>query len=483
MPGPTNLTASADGEREETPIAHKVHPLAWINTLYMAESLPFAAVVMVSALMYKSFRTEFPWLTDGKIAFYTAWLGLPWSLKPFWSPFLELYKSKKHLVVLTQAIGAGLFALLALTIKAPQVVQMTWGAFFILAFVSATHDIVADGIYMDSLTSKEQAKYVGFQSAFWTLGSVLAAGAFLKLAGALEKSLGIRPAWMAFMGALALFMVLLSGYHAKFLPSGKPGSSTARNAGEIFANFKKITLAFFLKKNIAWMIVFTLLYRFAEAQVSKIAPLFMRTDRAAGGLGLSTEDVALIYGTFATIAFVLGSVVGGAWTAKKGLKPALPYLVVAFNLPNALFTLLAFTQPTSFILITLSASVEKFALGFGQVALILYMMQQLAPGKFRMAHYGFATALMNLGVMVPGMISGTISDLVGYKFFFVYVLVAAAPSFLVALMVPFRQVTEDDPDEDPDRTTRKPAVLAPILLGIGLLLVVGTSTYLQFRGQ
>lgn len=460
----------------------KVHPLAWIPTLYVAESIPYAGVLLVSVLMYRSLRADgFPQLTDGRIAFYTAWLALPWSLKPFWSPLLELYKTKKHIVLITQIISGALFGLMALSVPAPFAVQASLAIFFILAFNSATHDIAADGVYLDTLPASEQSLYVGIQSASWTIGQVFAQGGLVWIAGRLEQSWGIRPAWSAVMGCLSVIMILIAGYHTKMLPRGKPAAASAKTAGEVLGQFKHIVQAFFLKENLAWMLAFVLLYRVSEAQVTKIAPLFLRADRVDGGLGLSTQNVGLIYGTVATIAFVLGSIAGGLFAKWRGLKKALPWLCVILNVPNVLFTVLAFTTPTNLWVIATFATIEKFALGFGMVALMLYMMQQLAPGKFKMAHYGFATALMNIGVMVPGMVSGTISDMIGYKWFFVYVVIAAIPSFLVAFLVPFREIREDDPEEDPARTTRKPSKMVPALFAVVILGLVGFSTYVQAK--
>jgi PAT family beta-lactamase induction signal transducer AmpG len=477
----TEVPRGANDAAPAPPAGHRVHPLSWITTLYAAESIPFAAVLMVSVFMYRDLRSEFPWLTDGKITLYTAWLALPWSLKPFWSPFLELYRTKKHIVVLTQILGGALFGCIALTLQAPAVVQMTLAAFFILAFNSATHDIAADGVYLDSLSTGEQAKYVGFQSAFWTMGQMLSQGGLVYVAGKIEERVGIRNGWMIVMAIFSVTLILLGLYHTRRLPRGNPAAVTAANRAEVFANFRKITQAFFLKRHIWWMIVFILLYRFSEAQISKVAPLFLRADRNVGGLGLTTADAGFVYGLIATGAFVLGSIAGGAFASKRGLKRGLLLLCVIFNVPNTLFTILAFTQPSNLAVITVSATVEKFTLGFGQVALILFMMQQVAPGKFKMAHYGFATALMNVGVMIPGMISGTVSDLIGYRWFFVYVLLAAIPSFLVAALVPFREIREDDPEEDPDRASRRPTMFAPAMLGAVILAAALLGTWWQLR--
>ncbi len=413
------------------------HPAAWVPTLYFSEGLPFVATSVVSVLMYKSLG-----LSDSQIAFFTTLVMWPWTLKPLWGPFLEMFKTKKYFVVGTQFIGGLAFGLLALSLPLEGFLQYSLIMFVIIAFNSATHDIAADGVYINALDNEQQAKYVGWQGAFYNLAKVLSQGALVYVAGKLELAIGITEAWMIVMGIIGAILLTLSIYHLKMLPSG--GAATrVENVKEAFSTFWTIVKNFFTKKYIYWGIAFIILFRTAEGQLTKIVPLFMRASRENGGLGLLTSDIGIAYGIFGAAAFILGSLAGGYFVAKRGLRKSLFTLAIIFNTPDVVYTYLAFTLPESFVIICAAISIEWFGYGFGFVGVILFMMQQIAPGKYKMAHYAFATAIMNFGFMLPSMISGFVSDYLGYKSFFVWVIIATIPSFLAAWLVPFK----DNPAE------------------------------------
>jgi PAT family beta-lactamase induction signal transducer AmpG len=417
----------------EQPGTRARNPLLWVPTLYAAESLPFNAVILVSVMMYKSFG-----LSDSTIAFWTAWLLLPWALKPFFGPFLETRKSKKGIVVITQMFAGACFGVMAFCLPLPFWFQASLSVFAIMAFNSATHDMAADGLYIDALDTVGQAKYVGVQSGFWNIGQVMAQGGLTILAGKLEVKYDIVPAWAIVWGAFGAIMLGFAAYHAVMAPRGRAPAALATGFSEILGSFRDVTTDFFLKKNIWWLIAFALLFRTAEGQIEKIAQLFMRAKLADGGLGLSTADVGLAYGTAGTIGMVAGSLAGGWFASKVGLKKSVVPLAIIMNVPNALFTFLATTQNAKLWVVIACASVEKFSLGMGFVAMTLVLMQQMAPGKYSTAHYGFATALMNVGMMVPSMTSGFVSDALGYKHFFVYILVMGLPSIIISVLVPIR---------------------------------------------
>jgi PAT family beta-lactamase induction signal transducer AmpG len=382
--------------------------------------------------MYKSLG-----LTDARIAFFTSLVTIPWALKPLWGPLLEMFKTKKYFVLATQFFGGISFGLLALSLHLSDYFAWTLIFFGIIAINSAVHDTAADGVYIIALTDKQQAQYVGWQGAFYNVGKVLSQGAFVYLAGRLEKTEGVIPAWTIVMGCFGILLISLSVYHWRFLPTG--GRSTeVRTLRETLSTFWDVVRSFFEKKYIAWAIVFLVLYRFAEGQAIKIVPLFMRASREQGGLGLSTEDIGVLYGFFPPLAFILGSVLSGYFTANRGLRKALIVLCAFFNIPFVVYTFLSIFQPTSFVTITTLVVFEYFGYGFGFVGLTLFMMQQIAPGKYKMAHYAFATSLMQLGFLLPAMISGVVSDYLGYKDFFVWVMIATIPSFLITWFVPFR---------------------------------------------
>lgn len=413
----------------------------WVPTLYTAEGLPFVIVNVVSVLMYKSMG-----LKDAEIAFFTSIITIPWALKPLWGPLLEMFKTKKYFVLLTQFLGGISFGLITLTLPLDSFFQWTLIFFGLVAINSAIHDTAADGIYVSVLSNSEQAKYVGWQGAFYNLGKVLSQGAFVYIAGVLENNIGVLHAWMIVMGAFGVILIGLSIYHYRFLPDS-PRTSNVKDVKEAAATFWDVVKTFFQKKYIFWGIVFLILYRFAEGQAIKIVPLFMRAARDAGGLGLSTEDIGVIYGVFPPIAFIVGSILAGYYTANRGLRKALIVLCAFFNVPFVVYTFLAILQPESFVTITSLVVFEYFGYGFGFVGLTLFMMQQIAPGKYKMAHYAFATALMNFGFMIPSMVSGFVSDFLGYKTFFIWVIIATIPSFLVSWFVPLKEVEPDEVSE------------------------------------
>ncbi len=412
-------------------------PAFWVPTLYFAEGLPFVVINVVSVLMYKSLG-----VSDAEIALFTTLVLLPWTLKPLWGPVLEMFKTKKYFVLITQFVSGIGFGLLALTLKLPSFFQYSLALLAIIAFNGATHDIAADGVYINALDRQGQAKYVGWQGAFYNVAKVLSQGAFVFLAGQLEHSVGVVHAWMIVMGLFGGIMVLLSIYHSRMLPTGG-AAGQVKTAKEAFGTFWDVVRTFFRKKYIGWGIAFIILYRFAEGQAMKIVPLFFKASRESGGLGLSMSQIGIVYGIFPPIAFIFGSILAGYFTAKHGLRKSLIVLCAFFNIPFAVYTILAFTTPTSLVAIGTATVFEYFGYGFGFIGLTLFMMQQIAPGKYKMAHYAFATGVMNLGLMIPSALSGFVSDFLGYKHFFVWVLISTIPSFLVTWLVPFRHVEEE----------------------------------------
>lgn len=298
---------------------------------------------------------------------------------------------------------------------------------------------MADGTYIGFLTNKEQAKYIGWQGAFYNLAKIISSGALVYFAGFLEKTKGVTRAWMIIMVIYALLFFVLAIYHYLILPKEdkQDRQKDEKTAGNVRKELLEVITSFFTKKNILWSVLFIILYRFAEGFAIKIAPLFFKAPRTSGGLGLSTSDIGLIYGTYGSAAFILGSVLAGYFISARGLKKSLIWLCCAFNIPFVVYALLAYYQPVDLFPVGIAVVVEYFGYGFGFVGLMLYMMQQIAPGKHKTAHYAFATGIMNLGVMIPGMFSGMISDWIGYKMFFIWVLFATIPAFLVTLWVPF----------------------------------------------
>ncbi len=407
-------------------------PTFWVPSAYFAMGLPFVTIAIASALMYKNMG-----ISDTQIAFWTSLIMIPWTIKFLWSPVLEMFKSKKYFVVVSQFITGITFALVALSLPLNNFFTYSIALLAIIAFSGATNDIATDGVYLSVLSPKLQAKYIGWQGASYNIAKLFATGGLVYVAGILEEQMGIVNAWVSVMLTISAIMVLLGLYHIRMLPKGENATSEVKSLKEGFNTLSDVIKTFFHKKYIYWYIGFIILYRFAEGFAIKIAPLFSLAEVSEGGLGLSTKEYGLIYGTFGTIAFVLGSILGGYYIANRGLKKVLLVLVACFNIPFAVYALFAFYQPENLYIIGAGVTFEYFGYGFGFVGLMLFMMQQVAPGKYKMAHYAFATGIMNLGFMIPSMMSGYISDLLGYKIFFIWVLIATIPAFLAAYFVPF----------------------------------------------
>ena len=430
--------------KEELTYPHprKTSPIAWVPSLYFAMGMPFVVLNMVTSLMYKGMG-----ISDTQITFWTGLIMLPWTLKPIWSPFLEIYKTKKFFVVLTQLLCGLMFALLAFALNLSDFFAITIGILAVIAMSGATHDIAADGTYMSVLSTEEQARWIGWQGAFYNVAKIFATGGLVYLAGIFIKSYGVTRAWMLIMLIVGVTMLALGCYHFFILPTDGKSAQHKKSAREVWTELWAVFAEFFQKKHITYYICFIILYRFAEGFVMKIVPLFLKAPVSEQGLGMTEQQIGLCYGTVGAAAFVIGSILGGYYIAHRGLKKSLFSLALAFNVPFVAYNLLAIYQPQDLIFIGSAIGLEYFGYGFGFVGLTLFMMQQIAPGKHKMSHYAFASGIMNLGVMLPGMMSGAVSDALGYRHFFVFVLLCTIPALLITWFVPFgaEQTTASPP--------------------------------------
>jgi PAT family beta-lactamase induction signal transducer AmpG len=387
-------------------------------------------------------------ISDSQIAFWTSIIMLPWSIKPLWGPFLEMYKTRTFFVYTTQIFTGCLFGLVALTLKADHFFSLSIAVLSIIAFSGSTHDTAADGVYLNELTSKLQAKFVGWQGAFYNLAKLLSGGALVYLAGELEKKYGIANAWMTVMFIYGIIMIVLGIYNMKMLPNDSRDAEI-QSKQEGLNTLKDVIITFFQKKNIWYSLMFIVFYRFAEGQAIKITPLFFKATRVDGGLGLSTSEIGVLYGVVGAASFVLGSIGAGYFVSNKGLtKKTLMMLCAFFNVPFIAYTFLAIAQPVNINIIGLAVGVEYFGYGFGFVGLILFIMQNIAPGKYKMAHYAFGSGLTSLGFIIPSMISGFVSDYLGYKEFFIWVLISTIPAFLITWLVPLNSEAVSETQND-----------------------------------
>ncbi|HEY0041530.1 MAG TPA: MFS transporter [Flavisolibacter sp.] len=427
-------------------------PITWIPTTWFAMGLPFVALSAASAIMYKNMG-----YSDTTIAFWTSMIMWPWTLKFFWGPFLEMYKTKKFFVCFTQIFTGALFGLVALSLQLPQAFAVSIAVMAVIAFSGATHDMAADGIYLDELSEKEQAKFVGWQGAFYNVAKVFSSGALVYFAGELQKSIGVMNAWTAVMVAYGIVMVLLGFYNMRMLPTGKKATAV-HSSKESMNTLWDVLVTFFQKRKIWMGILFIIFYRFAEGQAMKITPLFFVAAREKGGLGLTTSQIGLLVGVFGVVAFILGSIAAGYFVSKKGLtRKTLILLCSTFNIPFVAYAVLAITQPENLFYIGLAISLEHFGYGFGFVGLILFIMQVVAPGKYKMAHYAFGGALMNAGFLISSSFSGYLSDSLGYRNFFIWVMIATIPAFVVTWIVPLKKMDKGPEPETIVLETSNPA--------------------------
>jgi PAT family beta-lactamase induction signal transducer AmpG len=405
------------------------NPWLWVPSLYFGQAVPYFVVLTLSVVMYKVNG-----ISNTDIALYTSWLYLPWVIKPLWSPFIDMFRTKRFWIVGLQLVIGAALALVALTTHLPSFFQMSLAVLWLMAFSSATHDIAADGFYMLGLPQHQQAAFVGVRSTAFRLGSIFAQGALVYLAGQLSERTGDpRFAWSVVFLTVAAMFAALAVYHYFILP--RPADDVAvPRGGNPLRDFFGTFGAFFAKKDILMILGFILTYRLGESQLIKMVTPFLIDPAAKGGLGLTTSQVAFAYGTVGVIALTLGGLMGGYLISRLGLKRCLWLMVFAVHLPDAVFVYLATALPQSLVVVSACLAIEQFGYGFGFTAMMLYMIM-VSDGASKTAHYAICTGLMALGMMVPGMISGKIQELLGYQHFFVYVCLMTIPAFIMAALV------------------------------------------------
>jgi len=408
------------------------NPWLWVCSLYFAEGVPYAVVTGVAVLMYKDLG-----ISNKDITLYTSLLYLPWVIKPLWSPVVDILKTRRAWILITQLIVGGGLAGVALTLPAARCFQYSLAFFWLLAFNSATHDIAADGFYMLALGEAEQSFFVGIRNTFFGVGRICGQGLVGILAGEIQEKTGkVMPAWSIAFAVMAGLFFCFACYHYFILPRPSPDKSgTLDSLPQTFERFLSTFRVFFQKPQIITLLLFLLLYRFGEAQLVKMAVPFLRDTRPAGGLGLDTKQVSLVYNTIGVIALMAGGITGGVLVSRRGLRACLWPMVVVMHFPDAVFVLLSRFQPENLYVISGGVALEQFGYGFGFTAYMLYMIY-IARGEHQTAHYAICTGFMALGAMLPGMFSGWLQVQIGYQHFFVWVLFATIPGFIMTALIP-----------------------------------------------
>jgi len=409
----------------------KISPWAWVPTLYLAEGLPYALAMSVALVLYQNLGVP-----NAQNTFFVGLLYLPWVIKPLWSPAVDILKTRRWWIWTMQLLVGAALAGVALAVPTAHFLQLTLGFFWLLAFASATHDVAADGFYLLALTEHDQAWFNGIRTTFYRVAGILAKGQLVILAGILAATTNnFSSAWSLVFGLVAAIVLLLAIYHRWILPRPAGDRPLVAGSKNFLGEFSKTFAAFFQKPAIGSSLLFLLVYRFGEAQLMPVTQLFFLDARDHGGLGLTNLQVGFSYNTVGVIALIGGGLLGGFAISRNGLKFWLWPMLLAIHLPDAVFLWLAAAQPQNLFAIGAGIAVEQFGYGFGFAFFMLFMVC-LARGEHATAHYALCTGFMALGMMVPGLWSGWLQEHLGYQWFFVWVILATIPSFLVAMKVP-----------------------------------------------
>lgn len=441
--------------------ASKSHPWAWVPSLYFAEGIPYFVVNVISVTLFKRLG-----MSNGDLALYTSLLYLPWVIKPLWSPVVDVFKSKRWWILVMQAIITVSFALLALSVS-PDVFGLSLVIFYVIAFASATHDIAADGFYMLALGEQEQSLFVGIRSTFYRISSVFGQGVIVVVAGLLEERMGSIPsAWKVTLLLCGALFALLTLWHCRSLPkvernlagghdsdrkAADAGTMEAKAADEMpepcvpaggepavhgggWGDMWRVWKTFFMKDGVWLALAFMLLYRLPEALSVKMLTPFLLDPPEAGGLGLSTAQSGLVYGTAGVIALTIGGILGGVYAARKGLRKSMWIMALSLALPCAVYLFLALVQPERMWIVYACVVLDQFGYGFGFTAYMLYMMK-FAEGEFVTSHYAICTAFMALSMMIPGLFAGWMQEALGYVGFFIIVMICCLATVFVTLFV------------------------------------------------
>ena len=405
------------------------NPWSWVPSLYFAEGIPYVAVMTIALVLYKQLG-----LSNTEITYYTSWLYLPWVIKPLWSPFIDLIKTKRWWITSMQLLIGAAFGGVAFTIPTDFWLQGTLAFFWIMAFSSATHDIAADGYYMLALDSHEQSWFVGIRSTFYRLAMIVGQGVLVMIAGTLEIIFRdqIAYSWsLLFYGCCGLFIAIWL-WHSYILPHPtEDGIREGVTASTILADFKQTIKTFFQKEQVIVGILFMLLYRMPEGLLVKVSTLFLIDSESNGGLGLSPQELGFVQGTVGVIGLTLGGILGGIVAGNDGLKKWLWPMVCAITLPDIVYVFMAYVLPTDLITVNICVFIEQFGYGFGFTAYMLYLIYY-SRGEYKTSHYALCTAFMALSMMIPGLFAGALQEAVGYLTFFIIVMVACSVTFIMA---------------------------------------------------
>ncbi|MES2576993.1 MAG: MFS transporter [Bacteroidota bacterium] len=407
-------------------------PWYWIPVLNFASGLPYAIIISVSVIMYKNLG-----INNEDIGIYTSLLYLPWVIKPLWSPFIDLYSTKRKWFLSMQLLISLAFLIVGLTIPLNNFFVISLAVFWVAAFASASNDVASDGFYMLALEKDQQSFFLGIRSTFYRLSMLTGNGLIVVIAGYLEQEYGDKQkAWSYTMVVVGLIMTVITIYNYFSTPKIEAKISETKTESVPNKSFGAVFATFFQKKQIGLVLAFILLFRLGESQLLKMLTPFLIDPITAGGMGLTTQDVGVIYGTFGVISLTIGGILGGIVISRDGLGKWMLPMILAMHLPIIGFILLSHFHPGSVFYIYATVIAEQFGYGFGFAAFMMYLIY-VADGESKTSHYSIATGFMALGMMLPGMISGYIQEYLGYGNFFIWVFLATIPGLILSRFLIF----------------------------------------------
>ena len=393
-------------------------------------------------------------ISNEDIGMYTSLLYLPWVIKPLWSPFIDLHATKRKWFLSMQLVISIAFLIVGLTIPMQHFFVLSLALFWVGAFASASNDVAIDGFYLLALTKDKQSFFLGIRSTFYRLSMLTANGVIVLLAGFLEEKYGDKSkAWSYTMLVVALIMIFITVYNFFMTPNPEIEQEYIKSNANHKGSFTEVFATFFQKKQIGLILTFILVYRLGESQLMKMLSPFLVYDVAKGGMGLSTEDVGIIYGTFGVAALVIGGIIGGIVISRDGLGKWMLPMILTMHLPIIGFVYLSHYHPSEIVNIhfeflkiifdynlnphiTAVVVIEQFGYGFGFAAFLMYLIY-VAEGESKTSHYSIATGFMALGMMLPGMASGYIQEYLGYGNFFIWVFLATIPGIILSRFLIF----------------------------------------------
>ena len=404
-------------------------PWFWIPLLNFASGFPYIIIISVSVLMYKNLG-----ISNEDIGVYTSLLYLPWVIKPLWSPFIDLHGTKRNWFLSMQLFISIAFLIVGFIIPTSHFFLLSLAIFWVAAFASASNDVASDGFYLLALTKDQQSFFLGIRSTFYRASMLTGNGLIILLAGYLEHQYDDnQKAWSYTMIFVGLIMTFLTIYNYFATPKNELPIASGKTEEK---NFATVFASFFKKKQIGSILAFILLFRLGESQLLKMLTPFLVDNTDVGGLGLDTEDVGIIYGTFGLIALTIGGILGGIAISKHGLGKWMLPMILTMHLPILGFVLLALFHPASVYYIYAVVILEQFGYGFGFAAFMMYLIY-VADGESKTSHYSIATGFMALVMMLPGMLSGYIQQYLGYGNFFIWVFLATIPGIILSRFLIF----------------------------------------------